>query len=76
VRAPGVGVRVVVLLLRGYKIFVSPLFAGACRFTPSCSEYMSEAVQRHGVMRGGWFGLRRLARCRPLGGHGFDPVPR
>lgn len=68
-------VRAVLLLLRAYKILVSPLFAGACRFTPSCSEYMADAVALHGVMRGGWMGLGRLARCRPFGGHGFDPVP-
>lgn len=68
-------VRLVLLLLRAYKILLSPLFAGACRFTPSCSEYMAEAVARHGVLRGGWLGMVRLARCHPLGGSGVDPVP-
>ena len=68
-------VRAVLVLIRGYKILVSPLFTGACRFTPSCSEYMAEAVARHGVLRGGWLGLVRLSRCHPLGGHGVDPVP-
>jgi putative membrane protein insertion efficiency factor len=66
---------VVLLLLRAYKILISPLFAGACRFTPSCSDYTAEAVARHGVLRGGWLGIVRLARCHPFGGHGFDPVP-
>lgn len=72
---PGVPARIVLLLIRGYKILLSPLFAGACRYTPSCSEYMAEAVRLHGVLRGGWLGLGRLARCHPLGGHGVDPVP-
>lgn len=76
VRRRGLGVGAVLLLLRAYKILVSPLFTGACRFTPSCSEYMAEAVSRHGVLRGGWLGLVRLSRCRPFGGHGVDPVPQ
>ncbi len=61
--------------LRAYKVLLSPLFAGSCRFTPSCSEYMAEAVRRHGALRGVWLGFGRLARCRPFGPHGFDPVP-
>jgi len=65
----------VLVLLRGYKIFLSPLFTGSCRFYPSCSDYMAEAVRRHGVVRGTWLGCRRLARCHPFGGHGVDPVP-
>lgn len=46
-----------------------------CRFVPSCSAYAAEAVETHGVLRGGWLALRRLGRCRPMGGRGFDPVP-
>jgi putative membrane protein insertion efficiency factor len=65
----------VLACLRAYKLFVSPLFAGCCRFEPSCADYTAEAVRTHGSMRGSWLGLRRLSRCRPLGGHGFDPVP-
>ncbi len=67
--------RAALLLLRGYKLLVSPLFTGACRFHPSCSTYMAEAIEMHGTWRGVWLGLRRLGRCHPLGSHGVDPVP-
>ena len=70
------GVRIVLGLLRGYKILISLLFTGSCRFQPSCADYMSEAVRLHGVGRGAWLGIVRLTRCRPFGGHGYDPVPR
>jgi putative membrane protein insertion efficiency factor len=63
-------------LLRGYKFLISPLFTGCCRFQPSCSDYMAEAIRLHGATRGTWLGMRRLVRCRPFGGHGIDPVPR
>jgi putative membrane protein insertion efficiency factor len=65
----------ILALLRGYKLLLSPLFTGSCRFYPSCSDYMAEAVRLHGPWRGLWLGCRRLARCHPLGGHGVDPVP-
>ena len=64
-----------VFLLRSYRVLISPLFAGACRFEPSCSHYAEEAVRRHGSLRGFWLTLRRLARCHPLHGGGYDPVP-
>ena len=67
--------RVALALLRGYKVLFSPLFAGSCRYMPSCSEYAAEAIQRFGVIRGCLLAARRLARCHPLGGHGFDAVP-
>jgi putative membrane protein insertion efficiency factor len=63
-------------LLRAYKILLSPLFTGSCRFHPSCADYMTEAVRLHGAAHGTWLGLRRLVRCRPFGGYGIDPVPR
>ena len=63
-------------LLRAYKILLSPMFAGSCRFLPSCSDYAAEAVRRFGVVRGSLLAARRLARCHPLGAHGLDPVPQ
>ena len=62
-------------LLRGYQLLLSPLIGPACRFAPSCSEYAREAIALHGPARGSWLALRRLSRCHPLGGAGFDPVP-
>ena len=62
-------------LLRAYKVLLSPMFAGSCRYLPSCSEYAAEAVTRFGVVRGSWLATRRLSRCHPLGGHGVDAVP-
>jgi putative membrane protein insertion efficiency factor len=62
-------------LIRTYQIAFSPMFAGSCRFVPSCSTYAVEAVERFGVFKGSWLAMRRLARCRPLAAHGFDPVP-
>jgi len=62
-------------VVRGYQVLLSPIVGGACRFEPSCSHYMAEAIERHGAGRGAWLGLRRLARCHPLGSHGYDPVP-
>ena len=76
VSKPSLASRVALAALRGYKLLLSPLFTGACRFHPSCSTYMAEAIRLHGVMRGGWLGLVRLSRCHPFGSSGFDPVPR
>jgi putative membrane protein insertion efficiency factor len=66
---------VALALLRGYKLLISPYFAGSCRFLPSCSDFAREAVIRYGVVHGTWLAARRLARCHPLGASGFDPVP-
>lgn len=62
-------------LIRGYQLLISPLLGPSCRYLPSCSEYASEAVERHGALAGGWLALKRLARCHPWGGSGYDPVP-
>ena len=68
--------RAALALLRGYKILISPYFAGSCRYVPSCSEYAADAVATHGVLKGSTLALRRLLRCHPFGGHGLDLVPR
>ena len=62
-------------LLRAYKAWISPLLPPACRYEPSCSRYAMEAIDRHGLRRGGWLALGRLGRCNPWGGSGYDPVP-
>jgi len=58
-----------------YQRTLSPLLPSSCRFYPSCSHYSQDAVQRYGVVKGVWLGIKRLGRCRPLGGQGYDPVP-
>lgn len=58
-----------------YKRWLSPLLPSACRFRPTCSEYMAQAIAHHGPVRGVWLGLRRLGRCHPFHSGGFDPVP-
>jgi putative membrane protein insertion efficiency factor len=65
----------VLAALSGYKRWISPCLPGACRFTPTCSEYAAEAVRTHGVLRGSWLALGRLLRCRPFARPGHDPVP-
>ena len=64
-----------ILLVRAYQVVLSPLFSGCCRFEPSCSNYMIEALQTHGALRGFCLGFRRLLRCHPFGESGYDPVP-
>jgi hypothetical protein len=72
----GAAARVGLMALRFYKAYLSILFAGQCRFVPSCSEYSYEALERFGLARGSWLTLRRLLRCHPFSGKfGFDPVP-
>jgi putative membrane protein insertion efficiency factor len=61
--------------IRGYKLFVSPLLPPACRYLPTCSDYAAEAIEKHGALKGLWLATRRLLRCHPWGGSGYDPVP-
>ena len=64
-----------VLPIRFYKFFISPILPPACRFDPTCSEYALEAIMTHGLLRGTWLAIKRIARCNPWGGSGYDPVP-
>ena len=70
-------VRVSLFAIRCYKSYLSVLFAGACRFEPTCSQYAHEAIERFGVLRGIWLGIKRLSRCHPFSRKfGYDPVPQ
>ena len=62
-------------MIRFYRVAISPYTPPSCRYTPTCSAYALEAIQRHGAGRGSWLALRRLLRCHPWGGYGYDPVP-
>lgn len=66
---------IVLSLIRGYQRYISPGLASSCRFTPTCSHYTYEAIDRYGVIRGGWLGIKRIARCNPFHEGGHDPVP-
>ena len=66
---------IALLPLRFYKRFLSPLLPPMCRFDPTCSIYVMQAIEKHGTLRGLWLGLRRLARCHPFNPGGWDPVP-
>ena len=64
-----------VLTIRGYQLWLSPLLPAACRYYPTCSAYAIEALERHGAARGTWLAIRRIARCHPFRSGGYDPVP-
>jgi putative membrane protein insertion efficiency factor len=66
---------IVLGLIRFYQRFISPLLPPSCRFEPSCSQYGYQAIERYGVLRGGWLALKRIARCHPFHPGGYDPVP-
>ncbi len=64
-----------VLLIRIYQVVISPLFPSSCRYSPTCSHYGIEALQKHGLIWGAWLTIKRVASCNPWGGRGYDPVP-
>ncbi|MEH6408608.1 MAG: membrane protein insertion efficiency factor YidD [Leeuwenhoekiella sp.] len=64
-----------VLLIRIYQRLISPLLPSSCRYSPTCSQYSVEALQQHGLFRGSWLAIKRIASCNPWGGSGYDPVP-
>ena len=67
--------RPIIGLVKLYRYVISPWLGGNCRFEPTCSSYAIEALETHGALRGGWMALRRVLRCHPWGGSGYDPVP-
>ena len=72
---PSAGARLLMLLIGGYRRFISPMTGPHCRFFPSCSAYALDAVLQHGALRGSWLAVRRIARCHPFHPGGLDPVP-
>ncbi|HMO40591.1 MAG TPA: membrane protein insertion efficiency factor YidD [Saprospiraceae bacterium] len=65
-----------ILPVRFYQLAISPLLPSTCRYQPTCSNYMIEAINEWGPLKGIWLGLKRIGRCHPWGGHGYDPVPK
>lgn len=63
-------------LVKGYQVFISPLLLPSCRFQPTCSQYAIEALDRHGALKGAWLATRRICRCHPFSPGGYDPVPQ
>lgn len=66
---------VFLVLIRGYQRFLSPALGANCIYQPSCSRYTYEAIEKYGALRGGWLGVKRIARCHPFHAGGYDPVP-
>jgi uncharacterized protein len=64
-----------ILVIKLYQWIISPLLGPKCRFTPTCSQYAIEALKKYGVFKGTWLSVKRISRCHPWGGHGYDPVP-
>jgi putative membrane protein insertion efficiency factor len=64
-----------VVFIRGYQLWISPLFPASCRYYPTCSSYAIEAIEKHGALAGSWLAICRIARCHPFRPGGFDPVP-
>lgn len=66
---------IMLALIAFYRICISPLMPPACRYTPTCSQYAQEAIRKYGPFKGGWLAFKRILRCNPFGGSGYDPVP-
>ena len=67
--------RILIFFIEIYRNAISPHFPPACRYTPTCSAYAVEAIQKYGAVKGGWLAVKRIVRCNPWGGSGYDPVP-
>ena len=68
--------KITIFLVKAYQITISPLIGSNCRFQPTCSQYMIEAIDNHGVMKGLRLGIKRISKCHPFGSSGYDPVPK
>lgn len=68
--------KIFILPVRAYQVLISPLLGSNCRYKPTCSQYMIDAISEWGPLKGIWLGAKRIARCHPWGGHGYDPVPK
>jgi hypothetical protein len=64
-----------VLLIKGYQLLISPLLPPSCRYQPTCSQYAKEALNKYGLFKGGWLAVKRISKCHPWGGSGYDPIP-
>jgi hypothetical protein len=64
-----------ILIIKAYRTLISPLLPPSCRYIPTCSEYGLQAIKKYGPFKGGWLTIKRISRCHPWGGHGYDPVP-
>lgn len=67
--------RLLILPIRFYQLAISPMLPASCRYVPTCSQYAIEALQKHGAVKGSWLAIKRICRCHPWGGSGYDPVP-
>ncbi|MEI8136384.1 MAG: membrane protein insertion efficiency factor YidD [Bacteroidota bacterium] len=67
--------KLAILFVKFYQYCIRPLLPNSCRFTPSCSHYAVDAINKYGAFKGSWVGFKRILRCNPWGGHGYDPVP-
>ena len=65
-----------IFIIKIYQFIISPLIGKNCRYLPTCSEYTIESLKLHGLLRGSFFAIRRILKCHPFGGHGFDPIPK
>lgn len=72
---PSPAAHLILIAIQAYRLTLSALLGRQCRFAPTCSEYAADAIRTHGALRGGWLGLKRIGRCHPWGGSGYDPVP-
>jgi putative membrane protein insertion efficiency factor len=67
--------KIAIIFVKFYQAAISPLLPNSCRYNPTCSQYAIEAINKYGAIKGSWMGLKRILRCHPWGGHGYDPVP-